>query len=106
MNGQISRRGLLAGAALGATLRGAPAPASTVAVARCRTYADNLEATLARMFDQVGGLAPLVRNKTVAIKLNLTGQPTRWSIDPRLPYRTNPDTVLATAHLMARAGAR
>ena len=78
-----------------------------MAVARCRSYADNLQATLARMFDQIGGLAPLVRNKTVAIKLNLTGQPARCPIDgPALPYRTNPDTVLAIAHLMARAGAR
>ena len=106
-NRQISRRGLLAGAALGSVaLRAATAPTSTVAVARCRSYTDNLQATLARMFDQIGGLAPLVKNKTVAIKLNLTGQPARWPIEGHLPYRTNPDTVLATAHLMARAGAR
>lgn len=105
---QISRRELLAGTAAAAMAAGAAktAPASTVAIARCRSYADNLEATLSRMFDQLGGLGPLVKNKTVAIKLNLTGNPGRYPVDPALPYRTNPDTVLATAHLVAKAGAR
>jgi uncharacterized protein (DUF362 family) len=106
MNTPISRRGLLAGSLGASALRAAAAPASTVAVARCRSYKDNLDRTLARMFDQIGGLAPIVRNKTVALKLNLTGQPARFPVDPRLPYRTDPDTVLATAHLMAKAGAR
>ncbi|HWQ53571.1 MAG TPA: DUF362 domain-containing protein [Bryobacteraceae bacterium] len=105
---QISRRQLLTGTAAAAMAAGAAktAPASTVAIARCRSYADNLEATLARMFDQIGGLGPLVKNKTVAFKLNLTGNPGRYPVDPALPYRTNPATVLAAAHLMARAGAR
>jgi uncharacterized protein (DUF362 family) len=106
MNTPISRRGLLAGSLGASALHAAAAPASTVAVARCRSYKDNLDRTLARMFDQIGGLAPIVRNKTVALKLNLTGQPARFPVDPRLPYRTDPDTVLATAHLMAKAGAR
>ena len=114
---QPTRRQILAGAGLAAAravhARGAlsnaastAAPASTVAVARCRTYDRNLEGTLKTMFDQVGGLEPIVRNKTVALKLNLTGNPARFPHDPKLPYRSNPDTVLATVHLMARAGAK
>src|SRR5579871_2573413 len=110
---QLSRRELLSGgAALGALALGGrasakPAPASTVAIARCQAYGRaQIEQTLSTMFDQIGGLGSLVKNKTVAIKLNLTGQPTKFPIDPALPYRTHPDTVLATAHLIARAGAR
>ncbi len=110
----VSRRGLLTAGgvalgnlALGRLGKAAAAPASTVAIARCRSYERNqLEQTLKTLFDQIGGIGPLVKNKTVAIKLNLTGQPQRFPIDPALPYRTNPDTVLATAHLIARAGAR
>ena len=51
------------------------APTSPVAIARCRSYDDNLDATLARMFDQIGGTGSLVKGKTVALKLNLTGNP-------------------------------
>ena len=47
-----------------------------------------------------------MKNKTVAIKLNLTGQPQKFPVDPLFPYRTEPKTVLATAHLIAKAGAR
>jgi uncharacterized protein (DUF362 family) len=103
----VSRRALLAGSlALGGIAR-ASAPASTVAIARCRAYDRNtLEQTLRTMFDQIGGIGSLVKNKTVAIKLNLTGQPQRFPIDPNLPYRTHPDTVLAVTQLIARAGAK
>ena len=106
-NHDLSRRSLLAGLALGGVVRATPAPASTVAIARCRRYdRAEIEKSLSTMFDQIGGIGSLVKNRTVAVKLNLTGQPTRFPIDPALPYRTNPDTVLATAHLIARAGAR
>src|SRR6266545_3723738 len=101
----LSRRQLLAAAATAPlTLRAAPA--ATVAVARCRSYDRNLEGALKTMFDQIGGLEPLVKNKTVALKLNLTGNPMRFPLDPKLPYRTEPGTVHAVVHLMARAGAK
>jgi uncharacterized protein (DUF362 family) len=109
----VSRREVLAGAsavlgglAVNRRAQARPAPVSTVAVARCRSYQEDLVARLGTMFDQIGGIGPLVKGKTVALKLNLTGQPQRFPIDPALPYRTQPDTVLATAHLLARAGAR
>src|SRR6266581_2202523 len=59
-----------------AILRGAPAaPATTVAVAKCPTYGPELVPTLDRMFDQLGGLGRIVKGKTVAAKINLTGSP-------------------------------
>lgn len=81
-------------------------PTSPVAVARCRSYQEDLGQIFGKMFDQIGGIGPLVKDKTVAIKLNLTGQPTRFPVKAELPYRSNPDTVLAVAHLIARAGAK
>ena len=59
-----------------AVLRAAAAPSAPVAVARCKTYAaQELLTTLNRMFDQLGGLGRIVKGKTVAIKINLTGSP-------------------------------
>jgi uncharacterized protein (DUF362 family) len=100
---------MLGGAALGglAAARAAtPAPGSRVAIARCRAYDRGMYTALATMFDQIGGIGSLAKGKTVAIKLNLTGNPGRFPRDPALPYRTQPDTVLATVQLLARAGAR
>jgi hypothetical protein len=105
---QLTRRGLLAAggaalgnAVLGGTAHAKDAPASTVAIARCRTYdRPAIEQSLRTMFDQVGGIGSLVKNKTVAIKLNLTGQPQRFPVDPALPYRSEPNTVLAVAQLI------
>jgi uncharacterized protein (DUF362 family) len=60
------------------------------------------------MFDQLGGLGRLVKGKTVAIKINLTGPPSY-----RLGYLplgdthyTNPAVIAAVVHLMGKAGAR
>jgi uncharacterized protein (DUF362 family) len=83
-------------------------PALPVAVARCRTYGAELRPAMDRMFDQLGGLGRLVRGKTVAVKINLTGSP-----DQRLGYLplgdthyTSPEVIAATVHLLGRAGAR
>ena len=83
----------------------AEAPASQVAIVRCRDYAQYGQ-QLSSAFDQIGGLDKLVRGKTVALKLNLTGNPKNWPLTPELPYRTNAQTVAATVHLFAKAGAR
>ena len=51
------------------------ARAVPVALARCHTYADaEVQAALKSCFDLIGGLAPLVKAKTVTVKVNLTGQ--------------------------------
>lgn len=101
----FTRREVL-GAAAGSIAFAKSAPAFTVAIARCRTYDAAMYAALAKMFDQIGGLAPIVKNKTVAVKLNLTGNPGRFPVKPELPYRNDPGTVLATCQLMAKAGAK
>lgn len=108
---EISRRKALgAGAgALAAMTRGAAAPRAgnaRVGVARCRSYQEDLAGILRGMFDQIGGIGSLVRHKTVALKLNLTGNITRFPERPDLPYRNHPATVLAVVHLLAGAGAR
>src|SRR4051794_26708338 len=54
----------------------AGALAAPVAVARCRTYSSaELLAVMQKMFDQLGGLGRIVKGKTVAVKINLTGAP-------------------------------
>ena len=89
--------------------RAAAAPATPVAVARCRTYSPNeLLPVLSKMFDQLGGLGRLVNGKTVAIKINLTGAPTyRVGYLPlEDTHYTHPQVIAATVHLMGKAGAR
>jgi uncharacterized protein (DUF362 family) len=107
---RISRRELVAGAAVGGLALGranaAAAPTAPVAIARCRTYGAEMETALSRMFDQIGGLGKIVKGKTVALKLNLTGNITRFPNRPELPYRNDPANVLAVCNLLARAGAR
>lgn len=103
---RISRRAVLAGAGA-LTLRAAKeAPAAPVAIARQREYDQSLLPTLQKMMDQVGGIGSLVKGKTVALKLNLTGNPARFPVRADLPYRTEPATVLAVSTILARAGAR
>jgi uncharacterized protein (DUF362 family) len=60
------------------------------------------------MFDQLGGLGNLVKGKTVAIKLNLTGGPSQRMDYVPLgnSYWVHPSVVGATVHLLGRAGAR
>ncbi len=109
----FSRRSLLTttGAAAVAALsvpkltKAVTAPSSPVAIVRCRDYRD-FSARLSTAFDQIGGIDKLVRGKTVALKLNLTGNPKQWPLTPDLPYRTDPTTVAVTVHLLAKAGAR
>jgi uncharacterized protein (DUF362 family) len=87
----------------------AEAPAGRVSVARCKTYdASELVPALQKMFDQLGGLDRLVKNKTVAIKINLTGSPTyRLGYLPlEDTHYTHPHVIAATVHLLGRAGAR
>jgi uncharacterized protein (DUF362 family) len=108
----VSRRDILSGAAgLGVAAVGsalnlkADAPVSSVAIVRCRRY-DDFETSLSTGFDQIGGIRKLVSGKTVALKVNLTGNPRNWPLTPDLPYRTNPQTIANTVHLFAKAGAR
>jgi uncharacterized protein (DUF362 family) len=81
---------------------------ASVAVARCSNYGEDLLPTMEEMIDQLGGLARLVRGKTVAVKLNLTGDPgSRVGHTPLGSAQwVHPAVIGATVHLLAKAGAR
>lgn len=104
----VTRRELLAALGTAAALRAATAPTAPVAIARCQSYSEDLATVMRGMFDQLGGLAPLVRNKTVTVKLNLTGSPAlRMQGKPLgITHYTHPRTAMAMAHLLREAGAR
>jgi uncharacterized protein (DUF362 family) len=114
--GRQSRREWLwkTSAAAGAWLAAPPlirgsAPAGRVALAKCKTYdRSELLPVMQRMFDQLGGLGNLVKGKTVAVKINLTGSPTyRLGYQPlEDTHYTHPHVIAVAAHLMAQAGAR
>jgi uncharacterized protein (DUF362 family) len=105
----LSRRELLAGMlaapALSAQTR---TPTAPVAIARCPSYEEDQAALLAGLFDKLGGLDRIVRNKTVTVKLNLTGSPgLRFRGLPLgVTHYTHPDQIGALAHLLHKAGAR
>jgi uncharacterized protein (DUF362 family) len=104
----MTRRELLALAAAVPTLRAETLPAPPVAVARCESYNEDLTAILSTMFDQLGGLSKLVGNKTVTIKLNLTGSPgLRLQGKPLgVTHYSHPKTIEAMLDLLGRAGAK
>ena len=103
----------VAAAVSGASLAGprlarAAAPASLVSVARCKTYEPGeVLPAMQKMFDQLGGLGRLVKGKTVAIKINLTGPPSDRL--GRLPledtHYAHPHVIAAAVHLLGAAGA-
>jgi uncharacterized protein (DUF362 family) len=107
----MTRREWMAAAAvagLAPRVRAASAPSSPVALARCLAYDGGVEASLRKMFDQIGGIGRLVAGKTVAVKINMTGSlrartgyhaawNTRWS---------HPVVIAAAVHLIGEAGAR
>ncbi len=84
------------------------APAGRVAVGTCREYGPEVVSTLGGMFDQLGGLEGLVRGKTVAIKLNMTGGATArlGYLSPGVSFWVHPQVVGAAVHLLGQAGAR
>jgi uncharacterized protein (DUF362 family) len=114
MSAGLSRRQFLVGSTAAAALAGRlvpfarALPAAPVSVARCDSYGPELVPTLDRMFDQIGGLGRLVKGRTVAIKINLTGSPLhRLRNRPHeLAQWVHPRVIGAVAHLMDRAGAR
>src|ERR1700732_4687670 len=108
----MTRRELLALAAatpaLPGLLRANAAPVAPVSIAKCPSYDQDLTAVLNTMFDQLGGLGKIVKNKTVTVKLNLTGSPgLRFEGKPLgLTHYTHPKLVFAMARVLNTAGAR
>ena len=103
----MTRRELLALASTATLVRAKEAPTAPVAIARCASYDDNLSSTLQTMFDQVG-LDRMVANKTITIKLNLTGSPSQRFQGKPLgsTHYTHPKTIAAMIAQLDRAGAK
>src|SRR5215216_5863568 len=60
---------VVARASSGAAIRSG----AKVAIVSCRTYGAEVRSSLEKAFDLLGGIGSLVKDKTVAVKLNLTG---------------------------------
>ena len=118
MHSNYTRREWLKSASVlgGACLAGAPhtraaavlAPTAPVSVAKCLTYdPKELLPVMAKMFDQLGGVGKLVRGKTVAIKINLTGPSNSrlGNLSIADTHYTHPAVIGAAVNLMAKAGA-
>jgi uncharacterized protein (DUF362 family) len=103
----MTRRELLAIAASATVVRAGSAPAAPVSIARCTSYDEDLSAVFTTMFDEIGGARHLVGNKTVTIKLNLTGSPgLRFQGKPLgVTHYSHPKTVGAIVNVLGRAGA-
>src|SRR3984957_13263287 len=103
----MTRRELLALAAGAPLLRAAAPPAPPVVIAPT-SYTDKLDDQILWMFDQLGGAGRLVRNKTVTIKMNLTGSPTQKFQGRALgvTHYTHPATVMAMVGVLDQAGAK
>src|SRR5260370_39361324 len=105
----MTRREWIAMISAAPLLQGAPeAPVAPVSIAKCATYDEDVTAKMAAMFDQLGGLEKLVRNKTVTVKVNMTGPPGQrfQGMALGLTHYTHPKVVGATAFLLGRAGAK
>lgn len=87
---------------------GAAGRGTAVALVRCGGYGPEMRAALKEALGLLGGIGPLVRNKTVTVKLNLTG----FDFAPvcKRPagesYVTHFSTALALGGLLFDAGAR
>jgi uncharacterized protein (DUF362 family) len=83
-------------------------PTAPVAVAKCPDYGPAVRSTLATLFDQIGGVDRIVKGKTVAIKLNLTGNAgdSLRGLAKGDTYWVHPEVVGATISLLSAAGAR
>ncbi|MBI5768301.1 MAG: DUF362 domain-containing protein [Verrucomicrobia bacterium] len=116
----FDRRGFLklgAGALVGAALRPAraaevalPGPRTAkVSIVPCRDYAPaNVRAVFDQSFDQLGGIGPLVKDKTVTVKINLTGSKFAPILGRPVgeSFLTHPTTVMAMTAAFFAVGAR
>jgi uncharacterized protein (DUF362 family) len=115
MTSNYSRREFLgtvgmAGGALIANSARAPAvqaPVSRVAIGLCPEYNQQVREVLAAMFDQLGGIDRLVRGKTVAIKLNMTGPTSEKlsSMPNQMTHWVHPQVLGSLVSLLGAAGA-
>jgi uncharacterized protein (DUF362 family) len=79
-----------------------------VAIVSCRSYGPEVKTAMAQSFDLLGGIGSLVKNRTVTVKINLTG--TDFSPFMNRPvgetFMTHYSTALALTSLLFDAGAK
>ena len=80
----------------------------TVAIVPCKTYGPEVRFALDKCFDLLGGIGSLVKNKTVTIKLNLTGTDFRPFLKRPVgeTFMTHYATAFALASSLFAAGAK
>src|SRR6266851_974962 len=107
----LTQRGLFGREAIAAPDK--PSPVSrrapeNVAIVSCRSYGPEVRAALEKSFDLLGGIGSLVKNKTVTVKLNLTGTNFAPFLDRPVgeTYMTHFSTALALGSLLFAAGAK
>ncbi len=83
-------------------------PAPPVAVAGCMEYGPQVRPTLTTLFDQLGGLSRIVRGKTVAVKINMTGEFNTLvqGMPIGMTHWVHPEVIGNTVHLLGQAGSR
>lgn len=109
----------VAGAALSSCgLSGAPAISqpkkihntgnAVVSIVRCRSYLQEVYEAYRSGFDLLGGIGTMVKNKTVTIKVNLTGRPfeNMYGKHNGESYLTHPHTVAALCTVLFKEGAK
>jgi uncharacterized protein (DUF362 family) len=74
----------------------------------CRTYGPEVRPALEKCFDLLGGIGSLVKNKTVTVKLNLTGNSAKPLLGRPVgeTYTTHYATAMALGSTLFAAGAR
>ena len=113
----LGAAGMLATGGLGRALAGEPvanadrsgaAPSVPVAIQRCTSYEPQLlRATIQNAFNLIGGIQKLVGNKTVTIKINVTGGPgTLGGLPGYRTYQIHPNVLAAVCAAIHDAGAR
>ena len=82
--------------------------AAKVAIVQCSSYGPEVRPALDKYFDLLGGIGPLVNNKTVTVKLNLTGNDYKQFLGRPVgeTYVTHYTTAMALTSLLFAAGAR
>jgi uncharacterized protein (DUF362 family) len=81
---------------------------SRVAIVRCRSYGTEADKRLDEALKLLGGIGWLVKNKTVTVKLNLTGTDFTPFLNRPVgeTYMTHFDTALALTRILFREGAK
>jgi uncharacterized protein (DUF362 family) len=81
-----------------------------VAIVPCKTYGAEVQASLVRCLDLLGGIRQLVRGKTVTIKVNLTLEGRQFhpmfGHPPGETYQTHFKTVTALTSILLREGVK